>query len=213
MRQRTIGITVDGLHVTVTFKRMKNMRLRVNPPEGRVTVSVPHGTPTSRIREYVVDHHDWIRHSQQLVRTRYVLDVPRTRGSEAMLWGEWTPLSSLGVDTSHPDDRTAALDRYFVEVLRPAVDNLRKLLEPAMGAYASRVRFRRMKSRWGSCNHQTASITLNTALAEAPPWALEYVLVHELAHVLVRGHGPEFRAVMDRTLPDWRARRTALNNW
>lgn len=82
--------------------------------------------------------------------------------------------------------------------------------EPRVGREHQALKLRRMTSRWGTCNTKAATITLNTALAERPPEALEYVVVHELMHLIERGHGSRFKAGMDQLLLDWRARRRAL---
>jgi hypothetical protein len=97
------------------------------------------------------------------------------------------------------------------EHLRAQIPNLQGKWEPQIGVNASEVRIRRMKTRWGSCNVRTRRIWLSLALAKKSPACLEYVFVHELAHLIERGHGKRFKQLMDGFLPGWRAHRAELN--
>jgi hypothetical protein len=97
------------------------------------------------------------------------------------------------------------------EYLRTQIPNLQARWEPHIGVTASEVRIRRMKTRWGSCNVRTRRIWLSLVLAKKSPACLEYVFVHELAHLIERGHGKRFKQLMDGFLPGWRAHRAELN--
>ena len=99
--------------------------------------------------------------------------------------------------------------RKVVEAFVPA---LVEQWEPILGVKAGQLAYRKMKSRWGSCQPSTGRICINVVLALYPPECLEYVVVHELVHLLVPGHGPEFRAIMDRVMPDWKKRRAKLRS-
>ena len=83
--------------------------------------------------------------------------------------------------------------------------------EPILGVKVQTLAYRKMKSRWGSCQPATGRICINTTLALYPPECLEYVVVHELCHLLVAGHGEEFRTLMTSVMPDWQERRKKLN--
>ena len=97
--------------------------------------------------------------------------------------------------------------RAVVEACVPA---LVEAWEPIMGVKAGKLVYRNMTSRWGSCQPATGRICINVRLALYPPECLEYVVVHELCHLLERGHGPRFKALMDAFMPDWRDRRAKL---
>ena len=99
--------------------------------------------------------------------------------------------------------------RKVVEAFVPA---LVERWEPILGVKAGQLAYRKMKSRWGSCQPSTGRICINVVLALYPPECLEYVVVHELVHLLVPGHGPEFHAIMDRVMPDWKKRRAKLRS-
>lgn len=174
---------VDDLEVWVTRKRVKNVNLRVKPPHGRVEVSAPARTTDAFIGAFVREKRAWID-----TRVREIEQSPRTRAAEASAQeiAEWKAVVSACV---------------------PA---LIEAWGPIMGVRAGRVVYRNMTSRWGSCQPATGRICINVRLALYPPECLEYVVVHELCHLLERGHGPKFRALMDALMPDWRERRAKL---
>ena len=124
---------------------------------------------------------------------------PRLRRTAVLLGG------------SDEEARRRGLEGLYRRELEAALPGLRAEWEPRVGRSPSLIRLRRMTTRWGTCNTRSAAITLNVALAEHPPSALEYVLVHELVHLHERGHGPGFVAWMDRLIPDWRVRRRSLH--
>ena len=108
--------------------------------------------------------------------------------------------------------REAAVRRWYQRELLKAALALLPQRQAAMGVEASGLKVRAMRSRWGSCNTRSRAITLALELARRPPECLEYILVHELAHLRVRSHGKRFKAILDKQLPDWRARRKQLNS-
>ena len=95
-------------------------------------------------------------------------------------------------------------------LVKACVPALVEAWEPILGVKATTLAYRNMKSRWGSCQPATGRICINVRLALYPPECMEYVVVHELCHLLVAGHGPEFHALMDRVMPDWKRRRAKL---
>lgn len=177
-------LLVDGLEVWVTRKRIKNINLRVKPPAGRIEVSAPYHTSDASIANLVREKRRWID-----ANVREIVNSPRSRGLEA------SPAEVA---------QWKAAVAAFVPVLI-------ERWEPIMGVKAGKIAYRNMTSRWGSCQPATGRICINVLLALYPPECLEYVVVHELCHLLQRGHGPRFHALMDKFLPDWRARRAKLN--
>lgn len=215
----------DGIEAEVTYKDVKHLRMRIVPPHGQVRVSVPHGTSAQAVQRFLASHREWLlRHTQAI---RSADGAPSlVDGGRVRVWGTWYPLRvqsgrrargeirdevvHLVSPTPTTEGTAAALDNLYRRELGPAVADLLDQWGPRVGRTASRVRLRRMTSRWGSCNHRTRAMTFNLALVEHPPAALEYVVVHEMVHLHVPGHGPEFRRWMDALLPDWGARRRAL---
>lgn len=173
---------VDGLDVEVTRKRVKNISLRVRA-DGTVAVSSPAGISDEYVRSLVRRKRAWIdRQRDELASS------PRALAEGA-------------------SDEEVEQWRAVVSACVPA---LVRAWEPIMGVKAGKLAYRNMKSRWGSCQPSTGRICVNVRLALYPPECLEYVVVHELCHLLERGHGPRFHALMDAFMPDWRDRRAKL---
>jgi len=174
-------MTADLPDFTVTRKRIKTLRLTVRAPHGEVVVSAPPHVRESAITAFVADKAAWIAKHQERIATR---PPPLKPGPEA---------------------------EALREQLKNAAPPLVARWAAAMGLQTPDITVRRMTSRWGTCNTQTKRITLNLELARRDPALLEYVIVHELAHLIERRHNALFYAVMDAHLPDWRLRRRVLN--
>ena len=221
-------IQVDDLAVSVTWKRMKNIRLRIIPPGGNVVVSAPLGVPSGRISRFIREQRVWIDRKRDQLRGA-ALDADRFEdGGRVRLWGGWHDVEHRRGGRARAwitdqrlvvtgDDETArarAIARFrrseMERVSRPLLDSW----VPVMGVPRPAViRYRTMRSRWGSCNHRTRAITLNTALVRLPVAALEYVVVHELAHLKHAGHGKEFWSLVAAAIPDHLERRRHLNTY
>lgn len=174
---------VDGLEVWVVEKprnRRANLRVR---PDGRIECSVPRAYPKRLVEMFVREKRAWI--------------------DAALRKNEGSPMARAAV--ASPEE--LAEWRQVVEAFVPA---LVEKWEPILGVRVQKLAYRKMKSRWGSCQPSTGRICINTVLAICPPECLEYVVVHELCHLLVPGHGPEFHALMDQVMPDWKRRRAKL---
>lgn len=176
-------VFVDEFEVWVTRKRVKNINIRLKPPDGRIEVSVPEYLSQSRLERFVREHRGWILQNQ-----RAILDSTQAKAANA----------------------TDEERRQWREVVEAFVPVLIERWEPIMGVKSGKLAYRDMTSRWGSCQPSTGRICINIRLALYPPECLEYVVVHELCHLLVRGHGVDFKALMDLYLPDWRDRRALL---
>ncbi len=219
-------IRVDDLAVSITWKRMKNIRLRVIPPGGDVVVSAPLGVPPERIRRFVREQRPWIDRKRDQLRDP-ALEADRFEdGGRVRLWGRWHDVEHgrggrarawvtghrLMVTGGDAEVRERAMARFrrseMERVSRPLLDSW----VPVMGVPRPAViRYRAMRTRWGSCNHRTGAITLNTALVRFPVAALEYVIVHELAHLRHADHGRGFWSLVAAALPDHVERRKLLS--
>jgi predicted metal-dependent hydrolase len=166
---------------SVTRKPVKYTRIRVSPPDGRVTVTAPRHVSEAEIAAFVAVKAGWIARHQQRIASA---PAPIEQGPVAEeLRGEL--YATLGPLIAYWADR--------------------------MGLAAPTYGVRRMKTRWGTCNVQRRHITIALELARRDEELLEYVVVHELAHLYERGHGPAFKAVMSRYLPEWPQLRSRLN--
>ncbi|MBS2940187.1 M48 family metallopeptidase [Nocardioides sp. J2M5] len=224
-------LTVAGLGVDVIYKDIKNLHISVYPPVGRVRVAAPQRTDEDTIRLAVVQRLPWIKRQRAQLQNaerqserrmlsgethyvwgqRYQLDVSRTSGHysvEAKGKTLWV-VTPAGTDS---DGRRSTLDRWYRRELKAAVAPLMHKWQPLIGVEANKVVVRRMKTKWGSCVAHSRTIWLNPELAKKNPRCLEYIVVHELTHLLERGHGERFLELMDQFMPDWRVRRDELNS-
>jgi len=214
------------LAVTVVRKPIRHLYLRVQG-DG-ISVSAPLRATDAQIRDAVRGRRAWIqKHLARLRSRQEAQDQVAARG-QVMLWGRAVPVEDGGagawrvelreeaVVVRAPSRATAsarqgAVERFLRRELYDEIARLIPLWQAKMGVSAAGFRLRAMTSRWGSCNIRTGWITFNTELAHRDPALLEYVVVHELAHLIEAGHGPRFQAVMDAHLPGWHTRRKALN--
>ncbi len=222
---------LGALEAEVTRKAIKHVHLSVLPPAGRVRVAAPQGMPLDTIRLFVISKLGWIRSQQRRLQTQE-RETPREfLGKEShYVWGK-RYLLELTFAAKAPDvslsprklhlrvrpgtDRTrcqAILDGWYRQQIREALPELLTRWEPLLKVKASRIFVQRMKTLWGSCTPQSGYIRLNTDLAKKPPECLEYILVHELVHLLEPTHNERFLALMDHHLPHWRHLRKALNS-
>ena len=224
-------IDVRGTPVEVVRKDIKHLHVGVYPPSGRVRVAAPQRLDDDAVRLAVISRLGWIRRKQaefeqqdrQSQREfvtgeshyfegrRYRLDVVKSDGPPTvrLLNNTWMELSVRpGADR---DKREAVLHRWYRGRLRGRLPALLDKWEPKVGARAAEVRIRKMKTRWGSCNSDARRIWLNLELVKKPVSCLEYIVVHEMVHLIERHHNEKFRDLMDRLMPQWRLHRDELN--
>ena len=225
-------ITLEDITVDVVRKDIRNINLSVRPPAGSVRISAPLRTNTKTIREFAASKLDWIRRQQQKIRARHRGDSRDYVDDEIhFLWGEAyrlkveervaRPTVDIRSDTivlcvrpgAGGTKRQSLLDNWYRKQLTAAVPPLISKWEQRMGVAVSRFAVRRMRSRWGSCTPGARTIRLSTELAKRPLEYLEYVLVHEMVHLMEPSHNHRFKALMDKFLPEWRARRDDLNRY
>ncbi len=186
MREQTYEIRIDEIEITVTKKRMKNMYLRIRKEDGSVRISAPHQISDARIKAFAAERIGWVRENQQ----KYLWE--RERRVERPALGK----AELAAQKQR---------------LKKEVERLVKKWEPVMGVSVSGITIRQMKTRWGSCNVRSRHININLALLEHPAECLEYVVVHEMTHILESGHNQVFWGYMTQFYPDWRQVRKLLN--
>lgn len=218
-------LELHGVPVRLMRKNIKNLYIRVKPPAGEVNVSVPLHTSEQRIALFLEEHWDWIEKKREEVVRRKPVVTPEAEyvtGEVHFLWGEpyellverslKRPLTELRGEQiymrvnakSTKVERGKQLDKWYVTKLEEKLSELVPRYETMVGRQAAEWRFRRMKTRWGTCNIQKARICLNIQLAEKPLAYLEYVVVHELTHLHEAGHNKRFWGLMDRFYPRWR---------
>ncbi len=224
-------IEVSGIHVEIVRKDIKNLHLGVYPPYGRVRVAVPHRLDDEAVRLAVISKLGWIRRRQKEFGAqprqserelltgeshyykghRYLLDVIGQDAPPAIRLRNNRTLELRLRPGSSRDKRNEVLQSWYRERLREQIPVLLARWEPRVGVKVAEARIKKMKTRWGSCNIQARRIWLNIELVKKPPECLEYILVHEMVHLLERRHNDRFRELMDSAMPAWRFYRDQLN--
>lgn len=213
-----IILNVDGLEIPVSIvrKRVKNLNLRVRA-DGTVTLSIPQHLPLARAREFLDRKGGWIAERvRRNIERRPSPDLAGELPDRIPLWGKLVPRDSVQANSGQaasdrdaggqgaPGQTTidqAALDElYRTEVLR-ALPGIVERMEARIGVHAARWSVRVMKTRWGSCTPKTGAIRINARLAAYPPECLEFVVAHELVHLLEPSHNTRFHALLDEFCP------------
>ena len=223
---------VRGIRVEVVRKDIKNLHLGVYPPMGRVRVAVPLVISDEAVRLAVIDKLGWIKRqkskfaqqprqsqremvngeSHYFLGKRYRLRLHEVDAPASVAVRGVASLDLFMRPGTSPAQRDAVLQRWYREQLKALVPALLDKWQPVLGVLASHWGIKKMKTKWGSCNTSAKRIWLNLELAKKPQVCLEYIVVHELMHLLERRHSERFSALMDTFLPNWRACRDVLNS-
>jgi predicted metal-dependent hydrolase len=223
-------VHLGDIAVDVVLKDIKNVHLTVHPPFGKVRIAAPERMSLDTIRVFAISKLDWIKHQQRKFQEQD-RETPREyldRESH-YLWGKryllkvfekdqapsidlkHSQMHLLGRPGTDEHKKNAIVEQWYREQLKDAVRPLIAKWEQRMGVKVSRFFVQRMKTKWGSCSPANGSIRLNTDLAKKPKECLEYIVVHEMAHLLEPTHNARFVALMDRFLPRWNFHRQQLN--
>ncbi|MEX2402406.1 MAG: SprT family zinc-dependent metalloprotease [Rhodothermales bacterium] len=224
-------LEVSGIEVEVVRKDIKNVHLSVYPPSGRVRIAVPVHVDDEAVRLAVIDRLDWIRRQQRELAEqprqsrremvtgeshyvwghRYLLNVIRHQGPNIVRLRKPTTLEMFVRPEAGAERRRDVLAEWYREQLKERIPQLVTEWEPVLGVEVAEWGVKQMKTKWGSCTPDDRRIWLNLELAKKPPECLEYIVVHEMVHLLERHHNDRFRALMDRFMPKWRLHRDTLN--
>lgn len=178
------------MQITVTYKRVRRLSLRVTS-RGEVHVSAPVGTLKSDVQRFIRENEEWILRA--VARTEQ-------RQDQRQQFYDRLPLTTR-------NERAEAQQRLDA-IVQPLIARY----EPLMGVRHSGITYKRLRSRWGSCNVRSHELTFSLYLLLLPDWCIEHVVVHELAHLLVPNHSPAFHHVMDRFFPRWREARAHVRS-
>lgn len=216
-------ITISDLEIQVYRKNVKNLNLRVYPSKKEVKISVPKKAPDSVIHEFIAHRLSWIRKHLNRPSAKRTISKPIFETGEIIyVWGEsltlqvnfkeQAPKVYLKDDDKlilqiRPGTDLRKREKIFNEWLRVQIkEMIPKLIakwEPEMGVKVNEFGVKRMKTRWGTCNIRDRRIWLNLELAKKRPEFLEYVVVHEMVHLLERLHNDRFYAYMNHFYPQW----------
>lgn len=225
-----LELELGEIGVDVILKDIENVHLSVHPPSGRVRIAAPERMSMDTIRLYAISKLGWIKKQRRRLQEQE-RETPREylERESHYIWGKRYLLTVVeanepaSIELKH--DRMILLTRpgsdaakrrqvvedwYRQQVKTATVDLIAKW-EPKIDVSVAGFYVRRMKTRWGSCNSQARTIRLNTDLAKKSRECLEYIVVHEMIHILEPTHNERFQALMSQFLPDWKHRRQVLN--
>lgn len=231
MNTETHHFTVSGLKVEVVRKDIKNLHLGVYPPLGRIRVAVPLVITDEAVRLAVIDKLGWIRRQQAkfaaqprqsqremvngeshyFLGRRYRLRVHEHEAPPCVTVRGIASLNLYVRTGADAGQREAVLLRWYRERLKALIPPLIEKWEPTLGVEVANWGIKKMKTKWGSCNPVSRRVWFNLELAKKPAPCLEYIVVHELAHLLERRHNDRFTTLLDTHLPQWRQFRAVLN--
>jgi predicted metal-dependent hydrolase len=224
------AVQLRGLHIEVIRKDIRNVHLSVLPPMGRVRIAAPRHLSEDAIRAFAIGKLGWIRRQQTKLQvqeretpreyldreTHYVwgrrclLRVVERDAPPSVEWRQHRLVLSVRPSATR-ERRAAIVEAWYRRELRSAAVALAEPWQRRIGVRMDRLFVQRMKTRWGGCNAVTRTVRLNTDLAKKPRECLEYILVHELVHLMEPTHDSRFTALMDVHLPSWRSVRQTLN--
>jgi predicted metal-dependent hydrolase len=224
-------IQLGDISIDVVHKNIKHIHLSVYPPNGAVRISAPMRMDLDKIRLFAIAKLGWIKQEQAKLRNQQ-RETPREyldRESH-YLWGQRYLLNVIekdavpqlklkhkrmvlqvrpGADRNKKND---VLEASYRQQLKAAIPPLIAKWEKHLGVTVSDFGVRKMKTQWGSCSPETKTIRLNLELAKKPLECLEYVVLHEMVHLLEPTHNNRFVALMDRYMPSWRLYQEKLND-
>ncbi|ARU41201.1 metal-dependent hydrolase [Armatimonadetes bacterium Uphvl-Ar1] len=223
-------ITLGDIVADVILKDIKNVHLSVYPPNGHVRISAPERMSIDNVRAYAVSKLRWIKQQQKKLQSQERI-TPReyVNGESHYLWGKRYLLHVFETATTphvvlrarhlelhvRPDStvekRAELLETWLRQQLKSAVPKLIAKWEPKIGVEVANFYVQRMKTKWGSCSHEKGNIRLNTELAKKPVECLEYIVVHEMVHLIERSHNERFINLMNENMPKWKFYREELN--
>jgi predicted metal-dependent hydrolase len=226
----TTQIELGDIIVDVVLKDIKNIHLSVYPPAGRVKISAPLRMDIDTIRVFAISKLGWIKQQQKKFQEQE-RETPREylERESHYVWGKRYLLRIIEVNEapsvelkhnkmilrvrpgSDEKKKQENIDAWYRDQIKKAVPPLIAKWEQLLGIKVERFYVRRMKTRWGSCNHQAFSIRFNTDLAKKPKECLEYIVVHEMAHLREPTHNSRFVTLMDQFMPNWQFYRDKLN--
>lgn len=226
----SVQLNLGDVTIDVVMKDIKNIHLSVYPPVGKVRISAPQWMELDTIRVFAITKLSWIKNQQKKLQEQE-RETPREylNRESHYVWGKRYLLNIVEHDTAPSielkhskmilqlrpytsvEKKQEILDSWYRELLKDAAEPLITKWENLMGVKVEKLFLQRMKTKWGSCNHEAKNIRINTELAKKPPECLEYIVVHELVHLIEPTHNDRFIALMNQFMPKWRMYKDELN--
>lgn len=224
-------MVVRGIPVNIIRKNIKNLHLGVYPPDGRVRVAVPLNVSDDAVRIAIIDKLSWIKRKQgEFQQQQRETEREFVTGESHFFLGKRYLLNVVYLDSkpnvsvrgkyldlfvrpgSGVSQREKVIKEWYREHLKAMIPSLIEKWEERIGVKASAWGVKQMKTKWGSCNTESGRVWFNLELARKSPQCLEYIVVHELMHLIERHHNDRFVKLMDQHLPHWRLLRDELNS-
>ncbi|KAF2989424.1 M48 family metallopeptidase [Methylocystis sp. MJC1] len=223
-------LRIGSIEVEVVFKNIKNVHLSVNPPSGHVRIAAPTRMKLDTVRVFAISKLEWIKRQQKRFQ-RQERETAREflSGESHYLWGKRYLLKVVEGDAppnvmlrhrhillnvrkgSSSAKRQAVLDAWYRSLLKHAAQELLIKWQRILRVKPNQLFVQKMKTKWGSCNTNSRNIRLNVDLAKKPAECLEYIVIHELLHLIERRHNDRFTTLMERHMPNWQSVRRTLN--
>lgn len=225
-------IIIEETEIEVIKKNVKNLNLSVRPANGEVRLSAPKRMTEEEIKSFIVSKITWIRKHQQrfenleiipkrefvsgeihyFLGDKYTLNVIfRSIGKSKVNIRDKRYIDLYVKEGSKKEEREYIMKEWYRKELKLVIPSLIYKWEKTMGVKVHQFGVKQMKTRWGTCNTRDKRIWINLELIKLSPYFLEYIVVHEMAHLLERGHGPNFKAIMDKYYPNWKNVKDELN--
>ena len=222
---------IENIEITLKRKNIKNIYLRVLPPKGEVVISAPLFVSDDDIAKFVKSKKEWIEKKQKLILNNEIqAPLKYKSGEKHFLWGKEYTLQLVSKDIlkrtaidydnsiiylpvnprSKKESRERQLNELYRLELKKAIPPVLEKCVKIVGKRPSELKVRNMKN-WGNCRYQDKRITLNLKLAKKDPICLEYVMIHELCHLIEFNHGKKFKKLMDEFCPNWKKIKKILN--
>lgn len=226
---RIAQLQIGSLEVEVKFKPIKNLHLSVHPPHGKVTISSPDFFDLEKVKVYLTTKIGWIKREQKKIASqdregeklmitreshyflgkRYLLKVTEAKRAYVEIHHQVIELFSPSHYTT--EQKQKQLDNWYRKELNTVLEKLLMHHLPVMNLMVNNYSVRKMKTKWGSCNDQNRTLNFNIELIKKPIECIDYIVVHELVHLLERNHNKNFVILMNKYLPNWRIQKKILN--
>jgi len=226
-----IDLSFENLDIKIIQKKIKRLYLSVYPPHGEIRVSAPQTISRETIHAFVLSKIDWIKKQQEKILKRqppiskqfidkethdylgqgYSLKLIETHHTPQVVLSDTEIILHIRAG-SNVQDRAKLLEHWYRCQLQVKILTLITHWEIKMAVKVKKVRIQKMKTKWGSCTPARGSIRINLELIKKAPESLEYVIVHELTHLIEASHNHRFKTLMDTFMPDWRLRQKNLNH-
>lgn len=230
---QTYQLTIGNLVIKVVKKDIKNIHLGVYPPDGNVRIAVPLNVNQESVRAFAISKLPWIKKNQAklLAQPRqsakefisgeshyfrgqgYLLNVIYQPSKPQVIIRNKTYIDLYVAENSPLEKRQQVISHWYRQHLKQQIPTLIKKWEPILGVQVNEWGVKSMKTKWGTCNISAKRIWLNLELAKKPDQCLDYVVLHEMIHLLERNHNHRFIAYLDQFMPQWKVYKEELNHF